>query len=66
MKEILALSGTAQACLIRQGEISSAELIQAHVERIEQVNPRLNTVVDLLADQARGEAARVDQRPPRF
>src|SRR5260370_32384902 len=58
MKDLLELSGTAQARLIRDGEVSSVELVDAHLQRIEQVNPRLNAVVEVLADEAR-EAARL-------
>jgi amidase len=46
--EVLALSGTAQARLIREGKISSAELIAAHLARIEEINPSLNAVVEVL------------------
>src|SRR5262245_19312089 len=45
MNEILALSATAQARLIREGKISPAELRQAHLEHIAQVNPAINAVV---------------------
>jgi amidase len=48
MNEVLALSGTQQARLIREGTISSAELIAAHLARIEEVNPALNAVVEVL------------------
>jgi len=48
MNEILALSGTLQAGLIREGAISSEELITAHLAQIEEVNPRLNAVVETL------------------
>jgi amidase len=62
MDQILTLSGTAQGRLIREGKLSSAELVQAHLERIAQVNPRLNAVVEVLAEQA-GEGARAaDER----
>jgi amidase len=49
MNEILALSGVAQARLIRDGEISSEELIRLHLERIAEINPALNAVVEVLA-----------------
>jgi amidase len=51
MKDVLALSGTEQARLIRDGEISSAELVDAHFKRIEQINPCLNAVVEVLSDE---------------
>jgi len=48
MNEILALSGVAQAALIRNRKISPEELFQLHVERIAEVNPAINAVVELL------------------
>jgi amidase len=62
MKEVLSYSGLAQARLIRQGEISSAELVEAHLERIAEVNPRLNAVVEVLAESARDCARASDAR----
>ena len=41
MHDVLALSGTQQARLIRERGISSVELITAHLARIDEVNPRL-------------------------
>lgn len=48
MNEILSLSGVAQAELIRRRKISPEELFRLHVERIEEVNPRINAVVEIL------------------
>jgi len=62
MNHILTLSGSAQARLIREGALCSAELVEAHLERIAQVNPRLNAVVEVLAEQAREAARASDQR----
>ena len=56
MKDLLQLSGTAQARLIRHGEISSAELVNAHLKRIEQINPCLNAVVEVLSESTRNLA----------
>jgi Asp-tRNA(Asn)/Glu-tRNA(Gln) amidotransferase A subunit family amidase len=49
------LDATAQAELIRSGEISSAELVDAAITRIEGLNPELNAVVIALFDKARAE-----------
>ena len=48
------------AASIRKREISSVELIAAHIERIEQVNPAINAVTDLLADSALRQAEAAD------
>ena len=62
MNDLLKLSGTAQARLIRQGEVSSSELVDAHLKRIERVNPCLNAVVEVLTKSARKTADNVDRQ----
>ena len=57
MNEILRSSATGMARAIREKKVSSAELIQAQLGRIEAVNPRLNAIVQLLAERVM-EAAR--------
>jgi amidase len=47
MNEILALSGVAQAALIRNRTISSEELIRLHLDRIAEINPSINAVVEI-------------------
>ncbi|MEO8053352.1 MAG: amidase family protein, partial [Acidobacteriota bacterium] len=59
---ILELSGTAQGRLIREGSISSVELIEAHLQRIEEVNPALNAAIEVLRDPARQAAQKADRR----
>src|SRR5437016_5442921 len=49
MNEVLTYSATHQARLIRERQISPAELIQAHLEQIARVNPAINAVVEVLA-----------------
>ena len=49
MHEILSFSATHQARLIRQRSISSVELVQAHLERIAEVNPRIHAVIEVFA-----------------
>lgn len=46
---------------IKAKEISSVELVQAHLKRIEEVNPKLNAVVQLRADAALDEARLADE-----
>jgi len=48
------------ARLVKTGEISAAEVLEAYLARIDEVNPTLNAVVVSLADQARAAAAAVD------
>jgi amidase len=49
------------AAAIAAGEISSRELTEAVLRRIEAVNPQLNAVVELRADEALSEASLADQ-----
>jgi len=46
-----------QAELVRRGEVSPAELVEAAIDRIEKVNPALDAVVWTRFDRARAEAA---------
>jgi Asp-tRNA(Asn)/Glu-tRNA(Gln) amidotransferase A subunit family amidase len=49
------------ASLARSGAVSSSELVEAHLARIEDVNPHYNAFTMVLADQARASARRADQ-----
>jgi amidase len=53
-------SATALAEAIRTKEVSSVEVIEAYLRRIEAVNPKLNAVVQLTADTSRAEARAAD------
>ncbi len=57
MTELTWLDATAQAELVRNGEASPAELVDAAIGRIEAVNPELDAVIRTRFDQARAEAA---------
>jgi amidase len=50
------LDATAQADLVRRGEASPKELVEAAIARIEAVNPRLDAVIRTRFDTARLEA----------
>ncbi len=49
------------AALLRSREVSAREVLQAHLERIDAVNPRVNAIVTLTADLARRRAHELDQ-----
>lgn len=49
------------ATLIAKREVSASDVIEAHLDRIDAVNPRLNAIVRLLADDARAAARLADQ-----
>lgn len=62
MHDILALSGTQQARLIRERAVSSTELITAELARIDEINPQLNAAVEILRDTALAAARNVDDK----
>ena len=49
------------SALIRSGELSARELLAAHLDQIERVNPRVNAIVTLTADLAQQQAAAADE-----
>ena len=50
----------ALAGAIREKRVSSEEVVKAHLARIEEVNPKLNAVVQLVTDRALAEAREAD------
>src|SRR6266850_815518 len=61
MSEIWQLPATELAQRIARRQLSSAEVVDAHLARIDAVNPALNAVVRVLADEARAAAVLADQ-----
>jgi amidase len=61
--EICELSAAAQAAAIRDRELSSREVVTAHLERIEAVNPAINALRVVLAEQALAAADEADRTP---
>ncbi|MFT7645514.1 MAG: amidase [Candidatus Poriferisodalaceae bacterium] len=55
MSEIV--DGTEMARMVRAGEASAAELVEAAIARAEQVNGELNAIIHPLYDKARASAA---------
>ena len=43
---------TELASLIRTKQLSSREVVQAHLDRIENINPKVNAIVTLLAEDS--------------
>src|SRR6476619_8339718 len=62
MSEVWQLSATELAHRIADRQLSSAEVVEAHLARIEAVNPALNAVVRVLADEARDAAVAADRK----
>jgi len=54
--ELSTLDATAQAALVRGGDLTPLELVDAAINRIEKVNGELNAVIHPLFDKARATA----------
>jgi amidase len=62
-REELAFAGVArQAQLVRDGEVSSRELVELYLERIERFERELNAFVEVLSERALAEADQADAR----
>jgi amidase len=57
---ILFSSASELANAIRSKKLSSKSIVEAHLEQIAKVNPKLNAIVQLTADTARKEADEAD------
>ncbi|MGW1176041.1 amidase [Kitasatospora sp. NPDC002543] len=55
-------TATELATAVRAGEVSALDVVDGHLARIAEVNPRLNAVTQLLADSARSAARDTDRR----
>ena len=65
-RDVLQLPATDQAALVRSGELSARELVDASLRAIERMNPVLNAFVLVCAERALAEADAVrpgDARP---
>ena len=51
------MDATAQADLVRKGEVTPTELVEAAIARIDKLNPQLNAVIHRLDDKATAAAA---------
>ena len=60
--ELIALSACDAVSLLRKGEVSPLDLVDAASDRIEAVNGAVNAIPTLCLDQAR-EAAKALQQP---
>ena len=54
------LDATGQAELVRSGEVTAAELVEAAIERIEKLDPTLNAVIHRRFERAYAEAKVAD------
>ena len=61
MNEILSASATRQASLIQERQISSLELVEAHLQQISRVNPVINAAVAVFDESALEQARQADE-----
>ena len=60
-EELFYRTATELARLLRAKQVSATEVVQAHLDRIEAVNPVVNAVVTLTAEQALDQARTADR-----
>jgi amidase len=56
-EDLASLDATAQAELVRIGEVAPSELVEAAIERAERLNPELNAIIHPLYEQGAEAAA---------
>lgn len=59
--ELCYLSAAQLGPLIQKREVSPVEVIEAHIKRIESLEPKLNSFISFLPEQAREEAQRAEK-----
>lgn len=63
--DLVGAPATAIAAAIASGETTAAAVVDAHLARVAELNPRLNAIVTLCADEARAAAAEADRASER-
>ena len=61
MENAIYSSAKTLAGMVRDGEVSAVELVEGCMSRIEEVNPKLNAVVQFCTDRAMEEAKAADE-----
>ena len=60
--DLCLLPATGQARALRDGSLGAVELVEAHLDRIERINPAVNAIVTLVTDRAIAAATDADRR----
>src|SRR4051794_17348230 len=60
-RELCEMSATDLAARLARKQVSAREVMSAHLAQIERLNPKVNAIVTLVADQAMAGAARADE-----
>ena len=61
MDELIYASAVTIARNVREKKVSATEVVEAHLRRIEEVNPKLNAIVQLADERALAEARAADE-----
>ena len=61
LSEICFMTATEIVQNIKDRKLSAREVMEAHLEQIERVNPQVNAIITLLAERAMGAAAAADE-----
>jgi amidase len=59
--DVCSLTAVEMAGLIRHKKLSAREVMAAHLKRIDDVNPKVNAIVTLVAEQAMTNAGKADE-----
>jgi amidase len=59
--DVCFMTAVEMASLIRRKKLSAREVMDAHLKQIERVNPKVNAIVTLVAEQAREGARKADE-----
>ena len=62
-QELWSQSATELAEMIRKRDVSSVEVVESHLRRIESVNPSVNAITVVLAESALEAAKKADENP---
>ncbi|MGY0390616.1 amidase [Nocardioides sp. WG-D5] len=62
MNDLIEMTAVELAEMLRSRETSAREVMAAHLSRIEKVNPAVNAIVTLAAEQAMEQAGMADER----
>lgn len=62
MSELTKMGAAKLGALVDRHELTATEVLEAHLKQIESVNPNINAITDLRADEAREQAEAIDRK----
>jgi len=65
MSDLVWMTAVELAALIKRGEVSATEVLQAHLDQIDALNPKLNAIVTYLPEMALERARQADEKQAR-